>query len=105
MPHPRGFVKGETARANVRLDPDTLAFYKAGQPARIIVANQRFGGAHQIGREFEHRVVVELGGEPLVRQLGAVALHARKSDLQRIAVRPHRLDLYRLPRLLASTEF
>lgn len=29
MPRPRGFGKGETARANVRLDPDTLAFYKA----------------------------------------------------------------------------
>ena len=28
MPRPRGFGKGETARANVRLDPDTLAFYK-----------------------------------------------------------------------------
>lgn len=29
MPRPRGFGKGETSRANVRLDPDTLAFYKA----------------------------------------------------------------------------
>jgi len=29
MPRPRGFGKGETARANVRLDPDTLTFYKA----------------------------------------------------------------------------
>lgn len=28
MPRPRGFGKGETARANVRLDPDTLDFYK-----------------------------------------------------------------------------
>lgn len=28
MPRARGFGKGETARANVRLDPDTLAFYK-----------------------------------------------------------------------------
>lgn len=28
MPRSSGFGKGETARANVRLDPDTLAFYK-----------------------------------------------------------------------------
>jgi plasmid stability protein len=28
MPRPRGFGKGETASASVRLDPDTLAFYK-----------------------------------------------------------------------------
>jgi len=29
MPRPRGFGKGETGRANIRLDPDTLAFYKS----------------------------------------------------------------------------
>jgi plasmid stability protein len=28
MPRARGFGKGETARTNIRLDPDTLAFYK-----------------------------------------------------------------------------
>jgi len=28
MPRPRGFGKGETGRANIRLDPDTLDFYK-----------------------------------------------------------------------------
>lgn len=28
MPRPRGFGKGESGRANVRLDPDTLDFYK-----------------------------------------------------------------------------
>ncbi len=28
MPRPRGFGKGETARANIRLDPNTLAYYK-----------------------------------------------------------------------------
>lgn len=28
MPRSHGFGKGETARANVRLDPETLAFYK-----------------------------------------------------------------------------
>jgi len=29
MPRPRGFGKGETGRANIRLDPNTLDFYKA----------------------------------------------------------------------------
>jgi hypothetical protein len=28
MPRARGFGKGEAARTNIRLDPDTLAFYK-----------------------------------------------------------------------------
>lgn len=28
MPRPRGFGKGETGRTNIRLDPDTLDFYK-----------------------------------------------------------------------------
>lgn len=28
MPRPRGFGKGETGRANIRLDPATLDFYK-----------------------------------------------------------------------------
>ena len=60
----------------------------------------RLGGAHEIGRELEDGVFVESGGEPLFRQLGAVALHAREADLEGIAVRADGLDLDRLARRL-----
>ena len=52
-------------------------------------------GAHQIRRQFEHRVLVELGGQPLFRQLDAIAFHTREADFERIAVGPNRLDLRR----------
>ena len=57
-------------------------------------------GADQVRRELQDRVVVELGGQPLLRQLDAVALDAREADLERVALGPHRLDLDRLARRL-----
>ena len=38
--------------------------------------------ADQIGGQLQDRVVVELGGEPLLRQFDAVALDAREADFQ-----------------------
>ena len=58
------------------------------------------GGADEIGRELQDRVLVEAGGEPLFRQLDAVALDAREADLERIAVGPDGLDLDGLARRL-----
>ena len=60
----------------------------------------RDGGSDQIGGELQGRVLVEGGGQPLLGQLDAVPLHARKSNLARIALRRDRLDLDRLARRL-----
>ena len=55
-------------------------------------------GSDQVGGELQGRVVVESGRQPFLGQLDAVPLHARKSDLARIALRRNRLDLDRLAR-------
>ena len=57
-------------------------------------------GPDEIGRQLQDRVVVELGRQPLLRQLDAVALDAREADLERIALGAHGLDLDRLARRL-----
>ena len=54
------------------------------------------GWSDQIGGELQGRVVVEGGRQPLLGQLDAVPLHARKPDLARIALRRDRSDLDRL---------
>ena len=53
-------------------------------------------GADEVGREGHRRVVVELGGEPVVGELDAVPLHPREADLAGVALRGHRLDLHGL---------
>jgi len=45
-------------------------------------------GADQIGAELQDRIVVEDRAQALLRQLDAVAFHARKPDFQRIALGP-----------------
>ncbi len=45
-------------------------------------------------------VVVELGRQPLLGQLDAIALDAREADFERVALGPHGLDLDRLARRL-----
>jgi len=60
----------------------------------------RFGGTDQVRCKFEHRVGVEMGREAVLRQLGAIALHARKADFQGVAVRAHGLDLHGFARWL-----
>jgi hypothetical protein len=60
----------------------------------------RDGGADQIGREVQDRVVVEGRREALLGQLDAVAFDAREADFQGVAVRADRLDLHRLARRL-----
>ena len=56
--------------------------------------------ADEIGAEFQDGVVVEVGGQPFLRQLDAIALDAREADFQRVALRAHGLDLHRLARRL-----
>ena len=46
--------------------------------------------ADEVGRQLQDGVVVELGGQPLLGQLDAIALDAREADLQRVALGPHR---------------
>ena len=48
------------------------------------------GRADEVGRELEDGVVVEVGGEPLLGQLDAVALDAREADFERVALGAHR---------------
>ena len=54
-------------------------------PDDPLVAGNRW--ADEIGRQLQRRVVVELGGETLLRQLDAVARHPREADLARVALR------------------
>ena len=56
--------------------------------------------ADEIGRQLQHGVVVEFGGQPLLGQFDAVAFDAREADFERIALGPHGLDLDRLARRL-----
>ena len=45
------------------------------------------GCPDKIGREFEDRVIVEVGGQPLRGQLDPVALDAREANFERVAIR------------------
>ena len=47
----------------------------------------------EIRVELENGVGIEVGRQPFVRQLDAVALDAREADLERIALGAHGLDL------------
>ena len=60
----------------------------------------RFGCTHQVGGEFKHGVGVEVGGESVFRQLGAIALHAREADFAVVAVGADGFDLDGLARFL-----
>ncbi len=59
-----------------------------------------FARTNQVRREGEGRIAAELGHQPFFRQFDAVAFDTRKDDLQRVALRAHGLDLYRLARRL-----
>ena len=58
------------------------------------------GGSHEGGRQLQHGVFVEVGGQPLLGQLHAVPRDARKADFQRISFGPLGLDLDRFSRRL-----
>ena len=60
--------------------------------------------ARRVGGEFQDRVVVEVGGQPLLGQLDAIALDAREADFQRVAVGAHGLDLDGLARRLRRSD-
>ena len=60
----------------------------------------RDGRADEVGRELQDRVVVEVGGQPLLRQLDAIALDARESGFRARRARGGRLDLDGLARRL-----
>ena len=50
-------------------------------------------GADQIGSQFQHRVVIELCGEPLFRQFDPISRNTREADFQGIAFGTNGLDL------------
>ena len=54
----------------------------------------------EVGGEFQDGVVVELGRQPLLGQLDAIALDAREADFERIALGADGLDLDGLARRL-----
>ena len=56
--------------------------------------------ADEVGREFQDGVVVEVGGQPFLRQFDAIAFDARKADFESVALGAHGLDLNRLARRL-----
>ncbi len=64
----------------------------------------RDGRPDEVGAEFEDRVVVEVGGQPLLRQLDAIAFDAREADLESVALGAHGLDLNRLARRLRRSD-
>ena len=43
--------------------------------------------ADEVGAEFQDRVVVEVGGQPFLGQLDAIAFDAREADFERVALR------------------
>ena len=57
-------------------------------------------GADEVGGEFQDGVVVELGGQPFLRQLDAIAFDAGEADFESIALGTDGLDLDRLARRL-----
>ena len=69
----------EVAGVN-QIEVDALADY-------ALVAGD--GRANDIGREFQRRVLVELGFKPLFRQFHPVPGHPWKTDLERISFGPH----------------
>src|SRR3984893_9599596 len=52
----------------------------------------------QIGRQIEHGVAVELGGEPFFGQFDPIALNSRKGNFECVALWPNRMDPDRLAR-------
>ena len=56
--------------------------------------------ADEVGRQLQDRVVVEVGGQPFLGQLDAVAFDAREADFQCVALGAHGLDLDGLARRL-----
>ena len=60
----------------------------------------RDGRTDDFGRQLQRRVAAELRRQPLLRQLDAVALHARETNLAGVALRRDRPDQHRLARLL-----
>ena len=57
-------------------------------------------GPTRSGREFQDRVVVEVGRQPFLGQLDAVAFDAREADFEGVAIGADGLDLNRLARRL-----
>ena len=56
--------------------------------------------ADEVGAEFQDGVVVEVGGQPFLRQFDAIAFDAREADFKRVALGAHGFDLNRLTRRL-----
>ena len=46
----------------------------------------RDGGADEVGRQFQDRIVVEFGRQPFLGQFDAIAFDAREADFERVAL-------------------
>jgi len=57
-------------------------------------------GADNVRAEYQDGVVVEVGGQPFLGQLHAIAFDAWEADFEVVALGAHRLDLHRLTRWL-----
>ena len=66
----------------------------------MIPAFRVIDGPDEVRGELQDGVVVEVGGQPLLRQFDAVALDAREADFERIALGADGLDLDGLARRL-----
>lgn len=94
MPRPRGFGKGETARANVRLDPDTLAFYKTRANEHGVSLSEYLrqlltqGVTTQTVSSIEARLN-QVGNEIAAKVSHAQAAHSMPILLQRALLETH----------------
>src|SRR5688572_20395975 len=52
---------------------------------------------NEIRTQFQYRVVVELGCEPLIWQLDPISLHPREDDLEVVSLWADRLHLHGVP--------
>jgi hypothetical protein len=57
------------------------------------------GWPDQIGRQFQHRVVVEFGGQAFFGKFDSIALNSRKGNFQGITIGPDGVNADRFARL------
>ena len=94
MPRQRGFGKGETARANVRLDPDTLAFYKKRANEHGVSLSEYLrqllsqGVITETVSNIEARLN-QAGGELVAKMSHAQAAQSMPIMLQRVLLEAH----------------
>lgn len=94
MPRPRGFGKGETGRANIRLDPNTLDFYKARANEHGVSLSEYLrqlltqGVTTETVSSIEARLT-QVGNEIAAKVSHAQAAHSMPILLQRALLETH----------------